>query len=158
MRTDQDKNFSELIKKYEKALWRVAATYEARPAIRDELFQEILFELWKALKSFKGNSSYKTYIYRVAHNVAFKHVSRQVKGKSAASFSAEFKKEVSAEKIHIAKQNADGLSSAIRLLPLKQREVLSLFLEGLTYQEISEIIGVSHSNTGVILNRAKNQL
>ena len=158
MKKEQQKQFSELLKKYEKALWRVTITYEANHSLREELFEDILLEVWKSVKRFEGKSSYKTYIYRVAHNVAFKYVSRQVKGKSTVSFSEELTLIMSLEKASIARQNSDGLSRAIRSLPLKQREVVSLYLEGLTYPEISEISGISTNNIGVILNRSKKQL
>jgi len=154
----QNKQFYTLLQKYEQAFWRVAITYEVNPALREELFQEIIFEIWKSLEGFENRSSKKTYIYRVAHNVAFRHVNKQTRIRSHRTNNLEKKTSVSLEIDYQNKQEIDLLASAIQKLPIHQREIISLALEGLTYPEISEIVGISESNVGVILNRSKKRI
>lgn len=153
----QNKQFAALLEQYEQALWRVAITYEANFAQQEELFQEMLIEIWKSLDNFENRSSLKTYIYRIAHNVAFRHVSKQVKSHD----SDDSELEASTSRLETDFQNQqqiNQLTQVIRKLSFNQREIVSLSLEGLTYPEISQIAGVSESNVGVILNRAKKRI
>ncbi len=125
--------------------------------MQEELFQEILFQVWKSLDSFKQKSDLKTYVYRVAHNVAFRHVSNE-KRRPSKIINESFEFSQNLENAHIKKQISNQLFVAIQKLPLRQKEVLTLALEDLTYPQISEIVGISESNVGVILNRAKAKL
>src|SRR5215470_16569564 len=71
------------------ALGRLARAYEADPEKRRDLLQDIHFGLWRSFEHFDGRCSLRTWIYRVAHNVAATHVSRQLRGKTVALVSLD---------------------------------------------------------------------
>ena len=125
---------------------------------QEELFQEILFEIWKSLKKFENRSSVKTYVYRIAHNVAFRHINKQSRIEKFKSVPPDDLLSATPEHDYHNRQQLDLLTLAIRQLAVNQREIVSLSLEGLTYPEISEIAGISESNVGVILNRSKRRI
>ena len=72
-------DFSQVLREHAALLGRVAATYEANFHKRQELLQEITLAVWQALDKFKGDSSIKTYVLRVAHNKAITHVAYHAK-------------------------------------------------------------------------------
>lgn len=153
--------FTELIQEHGPLLSRVAASYEANEALRQELLQEIAVAIWQGLARFKGNSSVKTYILKIAHNRAITHVSTQVRQPSSDEFdetTSDFDVSLSPEHITVGDQAVEKLLDAVRELPVLPRQVMTLMMEGLSYDEISEICGITSSHVGVLLNRAKQKL
>ena len=71
--------FEDVFAQYGALLGRVANSYEANEAMQQELLQEIAIAVWQGLSRFKGDSSVKTYILKIAHNRAVSHVAKQVK-------------------------------------------------------------------------------
>ena len=153
-------------------LFRVAASYEADPALQQELFQEISLAVWQGLRRFEGKSSVKTYILRIAHNRSVTHVSSQVKKPNFTEYNSvndmeggetEVGLDVTSQSLNpereVANQQAiSALVRAVRNLPISARQIVTLSLEGISYQDIADICGTTTSNVGVILNRAKQQI
>ncbi len=139
---------------YGPALARVAGHYARSPAERDDLLQDIVVAAWRALPTFRGECSPRTFLLRVAHN-------------RAVSWSAHrrpFEPEVeTAVDMHVDQQiDARGrriaLQRAVRELPEGQRQVVVLVLEDLTHAEIADVLGISENNVAVRLNRAREAL
>lgn len=153
-------DFRELIDSYGALFSRVAASYERNPALRQELLQEILLAVWQAMSGFKGNSSEKTYVLKVAHNTGVSHVARQVRQLALTDMQEEPEDEASPHPEAQLQRNQqyERLVHAVHGLPIQSRQVLTLFMEGLSYDEIAEVCGLSQSNVGVIISRAKTQL
>ena len=150
-----------ILTEYGSLLGRVAASYELNPALRQELMQEMCVAVWQALQRFEGNSSIKTYILRVAHNKGVDHVAYQVKQPASGAVKEEIQVIADANNPHKQLQQEkqiDRLISAVQQLPIQQRQVVTLSMEGLEYQEIAEVCGLTKSNVGVILNRARKVL
>nr|WP_136250525.1 RNA polymerase sigma factor [Ningiella ruwaisensis] len=158
--------FESVIKQYSPLLFRVASTYEANTSIQQELFQEICVSIWLALKTYKGEASVKTFILKVAHNRCVTHIGKEVgrfkshEAADAASLADQslFSEKLSLENEIERSQKVQQLLNAIRRLKLPARQVISLSLEGLRYEDISEICGISVSNVGVTIKRVKEQL
>ena len=152
-----------MFSQYGPLLSRVAASYEAQPALRDELAQDISLAVWQSLQRYEGRSSIKTYILKVAHNRAVSHVSRQVKQPATDDFednSTLFCEEKQSGPGGHAEQAQlrQRLLDAIRVLPIQSRQVITLSLEGLSYDEIADVCGLQRSHVGVLLNRAKTAI
>ena len=159
----QTERFEAIILKYRQSLARIVATYEMQPALQQELHQEILLAIWKALPTFRGDSGIHTFIYRVAHNQAMNHVSRNSRVPNHETIDESIDDSIGATPEHpeietMHKQQITGMFKAMHSLPVSQRQILTLALEGLSYQEISEIMGINTNNIGVRLNRAKKSL
>ncbi|GAA6183879.1 sigma-70 family RNA polymerase sigma factor [Aliiglaciecola sp. NS0011-25] len=156
------KDFNAIVAEYGPLLSRVASSYEANQHLQQELLQEISLAVWQSLKAFKGNSSLKTYILRVAHNKAVTHVAYHAKQPFSESY-CEIESPHSTNNTSLESQLAEQskvtlLLKAVRKLPMQSRQIVTMSMEGLGYQEIAEVCGISPVNVGVILNRAKKSL
>lgn len=151
--------FDELLDEYSGALRRVAASYEADPSLREDLFQDICLAIWKALPSFRADASLRTFIYRIAHNRGLTHGWKEGRLPSPLD-----EPEVVADRAPSPEAEADRaqrrvrLQEAIRQLPIGSRQVLTLRLEGLSFKEIAEITGLTENNVTVRASRARKRL
>jgi RNA polymerase sigma factor (sigma-70 family) len=156
------KDFSQVLQEHAALLGRVAATYEANFHKRQELLQEITLAVWQALDKFKGDSSVKTYVLRVAHNKAITHVAYHAKQPRNDSYcemeSPEPSHRPSAVEQINQQQQIQLMLGQIRQMPIQTRQVLTMSMEGLSYDEIADACGISSSNAGVVLNRARKVL
>ncbi|WP_394222193.1 RNA polymerase sigma factor [Alteromonas gracilis] len=157
--------FEDVFAQYGALLSRVANSYEACEAMQQELLQEIAIAVWQGLSRFKGDSSVKTYILKIAHNRAVTHVARQVKRVDTHQYdedeigSDRFVSHAhSPEEVSSQRQSLERLLHAVRALPLQPRQVLTLSLEGLSYDEIADVCGLTKNHVGVILKRAKQSV
>ena len=159
----QDELYQRAAQEYGAALARLAYAYEADPDMRRDLSQEIHLALWRSFATFNGRCSLRTWIYRVAHNVATSHVVRQTKGRSARAYltleAAE--DQAGAEDIEISTDRAQALSRLFALVqqldPL-DRQVIMAYLEDLDAESIAEITGLSAANVWSKIHRIKNVL
>jgi RNA polymerase sigma-70 factor (ECF subfamily) len=150
--------FSRLLSADHAALRRLAASYAAA-GDRDDLLQEIAIALWRALPSFRGECSERTFLFRIAHNRCVTHLSKRRATVSLDDAKTEPEDpNASSEATVSDDQQRERLLAAIRSLPLIHREVIGLYLEGMDYKEIAAVIGIGESNVGVRLNRAREQL
>lgn len=138
------------------ALGRLAASYESRPALREELLQDIAFALWRALPSFRQESSEKTFVMRIATNRALSHIAARppaADGLDAADEVADTLPRP--DEMAARAQTAARLQSAVHGLPLALRQVMVLAFEGLSNEEIAAVLGLTAGNVGVRLHRGK---
>jgi RNA polymerase sigma factor (sigma-70 family) len=156
------KDYSQVLKEHAALLGRVAATYEANFHLRQELLQEISLAVWQALEKFKGDSSVKTYVLRVAHNKAITHVAyhtKQPRNDSYCEVETPQPGQQASSDVQIAQQQQiQTMLKEIRKMPIQTRQVVTMSMEGLSYSEIADTCGISGSNVGVILNRARKVL
>jgi len=144
---------------YGAALVRLTACYESRPEAREDLLQEILVALWKALPTFRGDCSEKTFALRVAHNRCLTHVWRRGKSRESEGTLPEIPDpRRSPEALAIENRRREVLLAAIRALPVNYRQVITLALEDLAPAEIAAVLGVTENNVAVRLNRARKTL
>jgi RNA polymerase sigma factor (sigma-70 family) len=140
------------------ALLRLARSYTNSPSDRDDLFQDISVAIWKALPGFRNESSERTFVFRIAHNRAITFLAQR-----RLPTEPEDEVEVpdpgpSPEEELSRDQEGARLTRAIHLLPIEYRQVITLMLESLSYAEIAGVLGISESNVGVRLNRARQML
>jgi RNA polymerase sigma-70 factor (ECF subfamily) len=141
------------------ALGRLAGSYTRTASDRDDLLQEIAMAIWQALPGFRGECSERTFLFRIAHNRGIAYSLRN----RARTESAEDDLDVSdpapdPEMTLVQEEGGKRLGVAVRALPILYREVVMLMLEGMEYGEIAEVMGISESNVGVRLNRARQML
>jgi RNA polymerase sigma factor (sigma-70 family) len=149
----------EVIRQYGPALARLAASYERDRALREELLQEIFMALVSALPRLQDPAKLKTFVFRVAHNRAVRHIQYRVREPRGGIEADEVAADApSHEQAMIARERSEKLLEAVRDLSLPYRQVITLLLEDFTYPEIAESLGISEANVGIRINRAKQQL
>ena len=138
------------------ALARLAASYESRPALREELLQDIAFAIWRALPSFRHESSEKTFVMRIATNRALSHLAARppaADGLDAAEGLADTMPRP--DELAARMETAARLQGVVRNLPLPLRQVMVLAFEGLSNEDIASVLGLTAGNVGVRLHRGK---
>lgn len=162
---NHQKTFTQWMTEYEKLLRHIITGFEAKPAIQDELFQEIALNVWRALPSFRHDSAVKTFIARIAHNVLASHVAKAVKTVKSDQDIDELSQDAEHDQTQPTpyqsldkQQRQQRLAKAIRQLKLDQQQVITLALEGMSYQEIADVLVITTNLVGVRLQRAKAAL
>ncbi|MBB6502159.1 RNA polymerase sigma factor [Pedobacter cryoconitis] len=159
MLAKQEILFNELVKAHHASIYRICRAYLYDVSHADDLYQEILFQVWKSLQNFKGESKVGTWIYRIAVNTA---ISFNLKNKKQQFESLPDFIQVPYEETLQQKQEQetqlDQLRYCISQLETPDRLVISLVLEDKSYKEIAEITGTNINNVGVKINRIKARL
>jgi RNA polymerase sigma-70 factor (ECF subfamily) len=125
---------------------------------RKDLFQEILIQLWKSYGSFKEQSKFSTWMYRVAINTAITAFKRGAKKNIKAQFVTDLPQVVDDEYDTDLEDNLNLLHSAIGQLTGIEKSIILLYLEDKSYEEIAEITGITQNYVRVKMNRIKKKL
>jgi RNA polymerase sigma-70 factor (ECF subfamily) len=151
--------YEELWRQFGDCLFRLVSSYESAPQAREDLLQEIQLALWKAIPSFCGDCSLRTFVHRVAENRALTHVWRR---RAEPLLCDDFKNvddpAPTAEAATIREADHASLAKAIRRLPIVYRQVITMAPEELPQAEIAAVLGISENNVAVRLNRARKLL
>ncbi|HET7222659.1 MAG TPA: sigma-70 family RNA polymerase sigma factor [Rhodanobacteraceae bacterium] len=138
---------------------RIAAAYESNPSVREDLVQDILCAVWRALPHFRGEGSLRGFIARIAANRAVTHVQRALRVPASTELTNDLATCESSPEAHaMAIDDKGRLVKALRVLPIGLREPALLALEGLTQQEIAGILGITPNAVAIRMTRAKSQL
>jgi RNA polymerase sigma-70 factor (ECF subfamily) len=140
------------------SLGRVVAAYARAAADREDLAQEIALALVRALPRYRGESSLRTYVLRIAHNCGVRFSTRRPAPSLPLDEAAHRTSAPSPEQAAVAQQHVEQLAEALRGLPLGMRQVLSLSLEGLSQSEIADVLELSENVVSVRLHRARKLL
>ena len=144
------------------AILKVARAYTFTPEDCQDLVQEILLQAWRSLPRFQGRAGASTWLYRVALNTALGWQRKERRRRTRQQPILEL------EDISVAgpegaqqagrREMIERLYAAIRRLPTTDAALVLLYLDDLSYRQIAEVLGISESNVGVKLNRAKKAL
>ena len=145
--------FTRLIESYAGPIRRLCAVYAADPADREDLFQDICLAIWRALPAFRGDASERTWLYRIAHNVALTWQSRTRRRQSRE---APLDRDVGTGEPPGLRQFA--LRQALASLSDGDRTLTVLWLEGLTAGEIETVTGLKAATVAVRLSRIRKAL
>ncbi|MBU2878318.1 RNA polymerase sigma factor [Aliiglaciecola lipolytica] len=153
----QTARIEDILSQYAPLLARIAATYEADLGLREDLIQDISLAVWRALETFRGDSSIKTFIARVAHNRSVDHVLRESRrNNNLSDENIDDLQTMSSNATHQDKQL--DLMSALRQLTLGHRQIITMQLEGFTQLEIASVLGLSEAAIAKRASRARQQL
>lgn len=157
--TMREGEFATLLHQHAGLLSRIAASYEADPSLRDDLLQDLALALWKAMPTWRGEASLKTFVARVAHNRGASHVIGRTRHPRTRELDDDLADPTRGPESHVQlEQKRLRLQNAVRALPLNLRQTVTLALEGFSQQEIAEALGISANNVAVRLNRARKAL
>jgi len=151
--------FEDVVREHGPMIARIAASHEARPHLAEELVQEIWFAVWRALPSFRGDSSLRSFVARIASNRAATHVARAVRiprGEEVDEGLLDSGDDP--ETVAVDHDRQARLLAAVRELPLVTRQVVTLTLEGFGPGEIADALGITANAVSIRLSRAKDRL
>lgn len=151
----KEQQFMNIIREHEQTIYTVCYMFSKDEEEVNDLYQDILVRLWKGFEAFEGKSDIRTWIYRVSLNYCINFSNRQKKQRECLNLDTGYLSEGSnLEKNLQIKQ----LYKRINMLGLIDRSVVLLWLEGLSYDEIGAILGISVKNVSFKLVRIKEKL
>ncbi|WP_372973893.1 RNA polymerase sigma factor [Muriicola sp.] len=152
-----EKEFVRIIKEHQGLIYKVSALYTEQKHDRNDLYQEIVYQLWKSFDSFREEAKISTWMYRVALNTAIAYLNR--KKRRGREVSLEVLPQVAAEhSAEILEERVKHLHREIENLNILEKGIILLLLEGKKYEEISEITGLTSTNVGTRISRIKEKL
>ena len=159
---DQKALFLAWLDEHGSAVMKVARAYTLTSDDCQDLAQEILLQAWRSLPNFQGKASAATWFYRVALHTAMNWHRKDKPRRSRQEPFLEVQA-ISSEGFDSAEQaqqreTVEQLYQAIHQLPKTDAALVLLYLDELSYREMAEVLGISESNVGVKLNRAKKAL
>lgn len=150
--------FERIVADHGPLISRIAMSYEADASLREDLVQQIFLAVWQALPSYRADASLKTFIARIAQNRAISFVAKQVRQPPTAEMPELEADEPDPEQSAIESNERQMLLEATRRLPLPQRQVIILVLEGFDYGEIADMLNIAPNALALRLSRAKSAL
>ncbi len=150
-----EKEFLDNIKVNKGIIFKLISLYANSQDEKKDLYQEVLYQSWKGKDSFRQDSKFSTWLYRVCLNTILTHrrKKRIVDFKESIEY---FSPTVNHDSVE--REQSETLRQAIKLLPEIDRALITLHLDGFENPEISEIMGISVNNTAVKLHRIKEKL
>ncbi|RZK78546.1 MAG: sigma-70 family RNA polymerase sigma factor [Pedobacter sp.] len=147
--------FVSLITSHSGIIHKICRLYRDRIEDREDLFQEITFQLWKSYSKFKGNAKISTWLYRIALNTAINTFRKKQPNVNYTVNLPDVADELPDEEL-LAKQQQ--LFAALKLLNDAEKAIITLYLEDMSYQQIAEITGITDNYVGVKINRIKTKI
>ena len=150
--------FGALIKSHELLIYKICRLYGKTEDDRQDLFQDIVIQLWKAYPKFRGDSKFSTWLYRIGINVAITQFRKQK--------NQVYTVDVETSNAGLAEDTYDGtkeeqfeeMYAAIEKLNDIEKAIVMLYLDDKSYDEMEEILGISNGNLRVKMNRIKEKL
>ncbi|WKS95555.1 RNA polymerase sigma factor [Riemerella columbina] len=151
-------DFVQLLKEHQRLVHKVCRIYTDHPEDHEDLFQDIVMQLWHAYPQFRAEAKFSTWAYRVALNTAMtlhRKKSKQPRIDTEKEIHHLFSK---ADQNHDENEKIDALYQAIHLLSDIEKALIMLFLEDHSYREIGNILGISEGNARIKMMRTREKL
>ncbi|ROI00107.1 RNA polymerase sigma factor [Chryseobacterium daecheongense] len=156
--TSSEQDFLEKIEKHKGIIFKISKMYMHEKDDRDDLFQEINYQVWKAYPSFRGESEFSTWLYRIALNTAIIFLKSEKKRSFIANEDFSNYKIVQEEYNLEKEEKLSAMYHAIHQLNPIDKAFIFYYLEDFSGKQIAEQMGISEGNVRVKMNRAKNKL
>lgn len=148
-----EKELLQLIDQHQAVIHKICRLYRNSKEDREDLFQEVVFQLWKSAPKFEGRAKFSSWMYKIAFSTA---VATFRKKKPEITYTEILPEQTNPE--HQTLERHDQLFEALKKLNDADKAIITLYLEGIAYQEIAQITGITESNVGVKLNRIKTRI
>lgn len=150
--------FEKLIKDHERMVYKICRLYGNSEEDRQDLFQEIIIQLWKAYPRFRGDAQFGTWLYRIGLNVAITQYRKQ-KNKIYATDIESLNMEFPDASTHPEEEEKfQKMYAAIEKLNDIEKALVMLYLEDKSYEEMEDILGINNGTLRVKMNRIKEKL
>jgi RNA polymerase sigma-70 factor (ECF subfamily) len=153
----KQETFIEHIKLNEGIIFKISKVYSNNSEEQKDLYQEVVYQLWKSFESFRNESKVSTWIYRIALNTCLTYVKKKSKKVRQVEMDLSMISKIDSVDDNLDEQIRE-LYKHIQRLNSVEKGIVLLYLEGNSYAEIASITGFSESNVGTRLNRVKTKL
>jgi RNA polymerase sigma-70 factor (ECF subfamily) len=153
--------FQELYETYKPYVYSVCLRMTHNPALSEDLTQDVFFQVWRKIASFRGNSQFRTWLHRVTVNAVLMHIRQRSRRISTVSMEESFLPEAEVEPATIAANPEDriALQAVIGCLPPEPRQVFTLHeIEGYCHRDISHLMGITSRVSKSQLHQARTRL
>jgi RNA polymerase sigma-70 factor (ECF subfamily) len=157
MNVNTEQEFLSVIKEYERVIYKVCYLYTSRNATLNDLYQDVVLNLWRAYPKFRGECKISTWIYRIALNTCISFI-RKEKNVPEIVTLTPYESEWMTEQQDSFQLMLKELYYLIGQLGQLDKSIILLYLEEKSYEEISEITGLTVTNVATKLNRIKEKL
>jgi len=153
----KEKDFTQLIKNHEAIIFKITTMYTSNKQDQKDLYQDIVYQLWRSYDSFRNEAKRSTWMYRVAMNTAITHWKRTSRTQQTLSIEKVVVDEIDSDDQDV-EDRIKLLYRHIHQLDILEKGLMLLLLEGKKYEEIAEITGLSPTNVGTKISRIKRKL
>ena len=160
--SQKEELYKKIVQENEGRIRNICRHYGNNASTAEDIYQEIAMNIWKSLKSFRGDSHINTWIYRIATNTAITYSAKELK-KMNFNLSIDrvqvpelIDNDVT-DKLHMEKQ-LETVNLTVNNLSVIEKLLITLMLEGLTSKEMAEVIGITEPNVRTKIHRIKDQL
>lgn len=150
-----EEEFLHIVGKHQNIIHKVSRMYRNTKEDQEDLYQEIVFQLWKAFPHFRGESKVSTWMYRIALNTSIATFRKKT---LAVEHISGIPEQLHPTEPHEASENEERMYWALQQLNDAEKAIIALYLEDYSYREIADITGISETYVGVRINRIKNKL
>jgi RNA polymerase sigma factor (sigma-70 family) len=151
-----EKEFITLLNQHQKIVHKVCNLYMDRHSDREDLFQEITLQAWKAYGNFRGDAKFSTWLYRVALNTAITFFRKEKRKPDI--YSTDIVPDRTDDTYDPIEEQVKAMYAAIGELSKIDKAIVMLYLEDYSYNEIGEMMGITANNVAVKMNRIKTKL
>jgi RNA polymerase sigma factor (sigma-70 family) len=151
------KEFIEIIKANEGLIYKVTKVYAYNKEDGQDLYQEIVYQLWRSFPSFRNDSKISTWMYRIALNTSITYFQKEKKKRNQVPIDEILITRADTND-EVRNQRIETLYANIRMLNTIEKGIILLYLEGKSYEEIAAITGFTVTNIGTRLGRIKQKL
>ena len=155
---DKETLFITILNENRDRIYRLCLGYLSDKQEVDDLFQDVMINIWRGLDSFRGDAKASTWVYRIAVNTFLIYNKKASRKKELFSKKDLDNIDVQTSDNTETKMNIAALRKSLSSLKKQDRIIITLLLEGMSYQEISDVTGISVNYVGVKINRIKKQL
>lgn len=152
-------SFERLLDKNKHKIYRICCIYATAPISPEDLFQEVLYAIWKSLNSFKGQSHIDTWVYRITLNICMRS-KQHLEKRQLQTLTLDTIEVIPAKQAanSIEAKKHEALMACIQTLDALNKSIVILFLDGLKYKAIADITGLTENHIAVKMKRIKQQL
>ncbi|MDF9831581.1 RNA polymerase sigma-70 factor (ECF subfamily) [Parabacteroides sp. PF5-6] len=148
-----EKEFLRMIREHNGIIYKVASIYADKENVLDDLYQEVVLNLWKSFPTFRNESAYSTWIYRIALNTCISFFRKSSRKPMYVELSPDLRVATEDNSFYV-----NELYALINQLNKLERALIFLYLEDRPYKEIADILGITPTNVSTKINRIKEKL
>jgi RNA polymerase sigma-70 factor (ECF subfamily) len=146
------------IKQHERIIYKICHLYADTEADREDLYQEIVIQSWKGYPKFRGDSKFSTWLYRIAINTALAGISKLKRSVTAPTADGTLPEIAEDNNDQRDVEQLDLLYTAIKTLNDIEKAIVMLYLDGNTYEEMENVMGIAAGTLRVKMARVKEKL